>query len=173
MQFKVRILAVGLLILMVALSAIGCSKRTVSQSSASTSGGGSSGGSSSGTATPTRTAAAALTGLEATMEAEGGSGVTGAAELTPGSPGTSIVVTLQGLPAGDHSAYIYHQSCEGSGERHGPLTAFTADGVSTTNFVSLPLNHFSTESHFIVIQRGTSDALGEAVACGEITGAGS
>lgn len=169
MQSRVRILTVGLLILMVALSAMACSKRTVSQSSASTGGG----GGSSGTATPTRTAAAEVTSLEATMEAEGGSGVTGTAELTPGSPGTSIVVTLEGLPTGDHIAYIYHQSCEGSGERHGPLTAFTAEGVSTTKFVSLALNHFGAESHFIVIQSGTSDAPGEAVACGEITAPGS
>lgn len=168
-QPRIRILTVGLLILMVGLSAMACSKRTASQSNASSGGG----GGNSGTATPTRTAAPTITSLEATMEEEGGSGVTGSAELKAGSPGTSIVVTVQGLPAGDHVAYIYHQSCEGSGERHGPLTAFTAEGASTTNFVSLALNHFATESHFIVIHSGTSDSPGEAVACGEVTEGGS
>ena len=170
MQSKVRILTIGLLILLVALSAMACSKRSASQTSASTGGGG---GTSNGTATPTRTAAPTVTSLEATLEEKGGSGVTGTAELKAGSPGTSIVVTVEGLPAGAHVAYIYHQSCEGSGERHGPLTAFTPEGASTTNFVSLALNHFATESHFIVIQNGTSDAPGEAVACGEVVAADS
>jgi hypothetical protein len=100
--------------------------------------------------------------------------VTGTADLVPGSPGTKITVELKGLPAGDFVAYIYHQSCQGSGERHGPLTKFTVEGdtaTSVTNFVSLALNHFSSEAHFIVVHKGTSDAPGDPVSCGEIKAA--
>jgi Cu/Zn superoxide dismutase len=159
-------MTVGLLVLMLAVTALACEKRTPGQTSAS-----SGGGSGGGTPAPTRTAVPEVTALEATMEGEGGSSVTGTAELVPGNPGTRITVTVQGLPAGNHVAYIYHQSCEGSGERHGPLTAFTAEGensTSTTNFVSLAMGHFAGESHFIVIHSGTSDNPGEAVSCGEV-----
>lgn len=163
-QPRVRILAVSLIVLMLGVSALACAKRTPGETSAS--GGG--GGNGDGTPAPARTEAPEVTELTAAMEGQGGAAVTGNAELTPGNPGTSIVVTLEGLPAGDHVAYIYHQSCEGSGERHGPLSAFDAEGTSTTNFVSLALGHFASESHFIVVHSGTSDAPGEAVSCGEV-----
>src|SRR5262249_26616774 len=128
-------------------------------------------GGGAGSAAPTRTVAAAVTRLAATMDAKNNSGITGTAELLPGTPGTKITVEVKALPAGDHVAYIYHQSCDGSGERHGPLTAFTTDGdnsTSTTNFVSLAIDHFAGEPHFIVIQNGTSDNPGTAISCGEI-----
>lgn len=159
-----------MVILLVSVTA--CAKRTVGGNTSGSSGSGGGGGNAAAAAT--ETAAPRATELTATMEAEGGSGVTGTADLVPGSPGTKITVELQGLPAGDHVAYIYHQSCEGSGERHGPLTAFTAEGdtsTSTTNFVSLALDHFNSEPHFIVIQGGTSDAPGDPIACGEIKAA--
>ncbi len=166
MRRRTRLLTVGLLVLVVALSAMACEKRTPKQSSSPSSGSG-----SSGTAEATRAAAAEVTGLEATMAAEGGSGVTGTATLTVGSPGTKIAVELKSLPAGQHAAYIYHQSCAGTGERHGPLAAFTTEGdtsTSTTNFVSLALAHFGDEPHFIVIFSGSNDNPGPAISCGEI-----
>jgi hypothetical protein len=165
-------LTVGLMVLIMLLGAVACAKRTPGGNASSSNGGG--GGGSNTAASPTATKAAAATELTATIEAVGGSGVTGTADLVPGSPGTKITVELKGLPAGDHVAYIYHQSCEGSGERHGPLTAFTTEGdtsTSVTPFVSLALDHFASEPHFIVIQEGTSDAPGAAIACGEIKAA--
>lgn len=105
------------------------------------------------------------------MEAKGGSNVTGTAELSAGNPGTKVVVTVKGLTGNQFVAYIYHGSCEGAGERHGPLSAFQADGdnsTSTTSFVSLALNHFGTEPHFLVIHTGTSDTVGAAVSCAEL-----
>ena len=167
MQRRTRILTVGVLLLIVALSALACEKRTpAGQGNAATGGGG---GNTS--AAPARTASADPTALKATMKGEGGSQVAGTAELVAGTPGTKIIVEVKSLPAGQHAAYIYHQSCAGSGERHGPLAAFVVDGdtaTSTTSFVSLSLRHFSDESHFIVIHSGTSDNPGAAISCGEI-----
>ena len=164
MRRKVPILLVGLLTIVVATALLGCAKREPVQSSSSSSNTG------GGTAA-TRVATIEATELVAEMKAVGGGAVTGTADLLAATPGTKITVELKGLPAGDHVAYIYHASCSGTGERHGPLSAFTTTGdtsTSVTNFVSLALNHFNSEPHFIVIQNGTSDNPGPAIACGEI-----
>ncbi len=97
--------------------------------------------------------------------------MTGTATLTVGSPGTKITVEVKSLPAGQHAAYIYHQSCAGTGERHGPLTTFATEGdtsTSTTNFVSLAIAHFGDEPHFIVVFSGSNDNPGPVISCGEI-----
>lgn len=166
MRRRTRLLTVGLLVLVVALSAMACEKRTPKQSSSPSSGSG-----SSSTAEATRTAAPEITELKATMKGEGGSQVTGTATLLVGSPGTKISVEVKSLPAGQHAAYIYHQSCAGTGERHGPLATFATEGdtsTSTTNFVSLALAHFGDEPHFIVVHTGPNDNPGPAISCGKI-----
>jgi hypothetical protein len=157
-------LGVGLLVVIVAVGALGCAKRqpVTSASTTTTSGGG---------AAPVRTAEAEVTSVKGPMEAKGGSNVTGTAELSAATPGTKVLVTVKGLTGTQYIAYIYHGSCEGAGERHGPLSAFQADGdnfTSTTNFISLALNHFGGEPHFLVIHTGTSDSVGTAVSCAEL-----
>lgn len=165
---KIPILLVSLTMVVVAATLLGCAKREPVQSSSSSSSSGST------TSAATREATAEATELVAEMKAEAGSGITGTADLIAATPGTKITVELKGLTAGDHVAYIYHGSCAGSGERHGPLSAFNISGdtaTSTTNFVSLALSHFASESHFIVVQKGTSDAPGAAESCGEVKAA--
>ncbi|MEZ4552610.1 MAG: hypothetical protein R3B59_01775 [Dehalococcoidia bacterium] len=167
MRRKMWILSVGLLVLVMALGVVGCKKREpVTTRAATTSGGGS--------AAPVRTAEAEVTSVEGPMEALGGSGVTGTAELVSGSPGTKVTVSVTGLSGSEYVAYIYHGSCEGAGERHGPLTAFQAAGAnftSETSFISLALSHFAGEPHFLVIHTGTSDNVGTAVSCAELENA--
>ncbi|MBX7111354.1 MAG: hypothetical protein K1X87_05845 [Dehalococcoidia bacterium] len=166
MRRNVKILSVGLLVLFVAFGAMACKKREpVTSSSIVTNTGG---------AAAVQTQAAEVTSVKGTVEAKGGSNVTGTAELSPGTPGTKVVVTVKGLTGNQYVAYIYHGSCDGAGERHGPLSAFQADGdnfTSTTNFISLALNHFAGEPHFLVIHTGTSDNVGTAVACAELKNA--
>lgn len=157
----------GLLVLIVAVGAIGCAKRQPATSSSTV-------GSGGGGSAPVRTAEAEVTSVKGTMEAKGGSNVTGTAELAPGNPGTKVTVTVKGLQGSQYIAYIYHGSCDGAGERHGPLSAFQADGdnfTSTTNFISLALNHFGGEPHFLVIHTGTSDNVGASVSCAELKNA--
>ncbi|MGE0228073.1 MAG: hypothetical protein AB7U23_06120 [Dehalococcoidia bacterium] len=164
-----RILGVGLLVLVAALGAIACEKRepVTTRATTTTSGGG-------GGAAPVRTAAAEVTSIEGPMEAIGGSGISGTAQLVSGSPGTKVTVSVTGLSGSQYVAYIYHGSCEGAGERHGPLTAFQAAGAnftSETSFISLALSHFADEPHFLVIHTGTSDSVGTAVSCAELENA--
>lgn len=164
MRGNIRIWGVSLLLLTVALVAVGCEKREpVTSSTVSNTGGGGS--------TAVRTAEAEVTSVKGPMEAKGGSNVTGTAELVAGTPGTKVTVTVKGLQGSQYVAYIYHGSCDGAGERHGPLSAFQPDGdnsTSTTNFISLALNHFGGEPHFLVIHTGTSDNVGASVSCAEL-----
>lgn len=154
--------ALGLAIVLLAGAAVGCAKRDTTTS----------GGMQVGSLGSVRTPMPDPTGLVATLAAQGGGKAAGTAELVPSDAGSKISVTMQGLAAGNYTAYIYHNNCDGAGEKHGPLTAFTAAadgaGTSVTNFVTLRLVHFSEDVHFIAIHQSTPAATGPQVACGKI-----
>ncbi|MSQ35798.1 MAG: hypothetical protein EXR63_01460 [Dehalococcoidia bacterium] len=162
MQRKWQSVALGLAVVLLAAGALGCAKRQAATSSVSQVGGIGS----------VRTQTPDPMGLQAVLGAQGGGRASGTAELLPGDSGSKIAVTLQGLAAGAYTGFIYHVSCGGAGEKHGPLAAFTAAadgaGTSTTNFITLRLVHFAEDVHFMAIHSGTSDAPGPLVACGEI-----
>jgi hypothetical protein len=161
-QRRWQLLALGLAIAVLAVGALGCAKRQPATGS----------GSSVGGLGSVRTQIPDPTALTAALTAQGGGRASGTAELLPGDSGSKVTLTLAGLAAGNYIGYVYHKSCEGAGEKHGPLTAFTAAadgaGTSTTNFITLRLVHFIEDEHFIAVHQGSTEAPGPLVACGKI-----
>jgi hypothetical protein len=167
-----RIIVLGLLLAMLATGTLACAKRNTTASGSNNGGGG---GGAGGGGAVIRTQIPDPTALTATLAPEGGGQAAGTVEFAPGSPGTKVTVNATGLTPGKHVGFIYHGSCEGAGEKHGPLTEIEAGadgaGTATTNFVSFALVHFIEEVHFIAIHAGDAAAPGAVVSCGEIKNA--
>ena len=167
MQRNWRIIVLVLMLAMLATGSLACAKRNTTPASGSTPGGGGAGGGA-----VIRTQIPDPTALTATLAAEGGGQAAGTVEFVAGNPGTKVTVQMTGLTPGKHVGFIYHASCEGAGEKHGPLTEIEAgadgSGTATTNFVSFALVHFIEEPHFLAVHAGDAAAPGEVVSCGEI-----
>ena len=165
MRVSRRAIAVGLAVAAIALVSIACTKKD-----SGTAGG------AAGAGGPVRTSTPEPTALSATLSARGGGQASGTAQFVPGSPGTRVTLEMKSLPSGPKTAYIYKGSCEGAGQRFGPLTTLepAADGsaTSSTNFVSFTLGQFLDGEHFLSVHAGTGDNAGAVLSCGKIEAGG-
>lgn len=119
-------------------------------------------------------AAAAPKAATAKLDAVASSGATGTVALAEAGGKTTLDITMTGLKPGPHAVYLQGGSCEGGGERTGPLGPITAaaDGASkgTAELVNKPIGGLAG-SVYVQIFEGAGDTLGKVVACGKIEAA--
>jgi LPXTG-motif cell wall-anchored protein len=115
--------------------------------------------------------ALAQTAARATMNATGGSRITGAATLTAQGAQTMVVVRVTGAPANStHVNHIHVGSCEAEGGIAYPLTDLqtNAQGTATAStMVNATLATVLASRHYVNVHAGAS-LPSPGVSCGNI-----
>jgi hypothetical protein len=115
--------------------------------------------------------ASAQAPVNVTMNATGGSGVTGSAQLTAMGAQTQVVVTVQGASQnGSHVNHIHAGSCAQQGGIVFPLTDIRTDATgrgSATTMVAAPLSTIQGASHYVNVHAGPA-LPSPGVSCGDI-----
>ena len=114
------IIGIALLSSLLVFGAMGCKKRVPTTPTGTTNFVG---------VAPAQTEIPEPDALVAELKPVGTSQAAGKATFAKGDSGvgSKITVEMTGLPAGAHLNYIYHNNCNGEGEKHGPLTALNAE----------------------------------------------
>ncbi len=107
--------------------------------------------------------------LVAHLEEEGGSGVSGEADLSLNGDGILVSLIMEGLTEGVHPNHLHHGTCAEQGEIHitldGVVADASGDGLQTTANNEEPLSHFET-GHYLAVHESESDFT--VVACGNV-----
>lgn len=115
--------------------------------------------------------AAAPKAATAKLDQIAASGASGTATLAEAGGKTTLDITMTGLKAGAHAVYLQGGSCEGGGERTGPLTPITAaadgTGKGTSELVNKPVGGL-IGSVYVQVFEGPNDTPGKVVACGKV-----
>lgn len=122
------------------------------------------------TPTPADTGMAAM-GSAVTMNAVGGSGVTGQAQfMDHGGGQTMVTVNLTGQGSSTHSGHIHTGTCDAPGQVVAPLQDVTlANGTGTsTSTVNVPLATVMNGQHIVAYHQGQGASAGAPVVCGQI-----
>ena len=115
---------------------------------------------------------AAIPSLSATLAGRGGLEAAGSVRLVPAGAGTSIEVSVSGLPDGGHANHVHHGSCAALGEVHVPLTDLAADSAgnafASTVWADNGLDHFAAGHYFAAHELSTADGIGPVIVCGDV-----
>jgi hypothetical protein len=106
-----------------------------------------------------------------TMNAVGGSGVTGQAQFMDHGQGqTMVTVTLTAQGNTTHSGHIHKGTCDSPGEVVAPLQDITlANGTGTSSStVPAPLATVMNGEHIVAYHQGQGANAGAPVVCGQI-----
>lgn len=117
-----------------------------------------------------------MTGAQAmggavTMNAVGGSGVTGQAQFMDHGQGqTMVTVTLNAQGGSTHSGHIHQGTCDVPGSVVAPLQDVTlANGTGTaSSTVQVPLATVMNGQHIVAYHQGQGGNAGAPVVCGQI-----
>lgn len=128
------------------------------------------------TTTPPAPADTGMGGAQAmggavTMNAVGGSGVTGQAQFMDHGQGqTMVTVNLAGQGSSTHSGHIHQGTCDALGSVVAPLQDVTlANGTGTsTSTVQVPLATVMNGQHVVAYHQGQGANAGAPVVCGQI-----
>lgn len=109
--------------------------------------------------------------LVAQLEEEGGTGVSGEADISLNGDGILVSLSMEGLTEGPHANHLHHGTCDDQGEIHITLDDVLADasgdGSQTTGNNEQPLSHFE-DGHYLAVHEAGSDTIGAVVACGNV-----
>jgi hypothetical protein len=128
------------------------------------------------TSTTTPPADTGMSGAQAmggavTMNAVGGSGVTGQAQFMDHGQGqTMVTVNLTGQGSSTHSGHIHQGTCDAPGTVVAPLQDITlANGAGTsTSTISATLATVMDGQHIVAYHQGQGANAGAPVVCGQI-----
>jgi hypothetical protein len=110
-------------------------------------------------------------GSAVTMNAAGGSGVTGQAQfMDHGSGSTMVTVNLTAQGNSTHSGHIHTGTCDAPGEVVVPLQDITlANGTgSSSSTIQVPLATVMNGQHIVAYHASSGDSPGAPVVCGQI-----
>jgi hypothetical protein len=110
-------------------------------------------------------------GSAVTMNAVGGSGVTGQAQfMEHGAGQTMVTVNLTAQGNTTHSGHIHQGTCDAPGQVVAPLQDVTlANGTGTsTSTVDIPLGTVMNGQHIVAYHQGQGANAGAPVVCGQI-----
>jgi hypothetical protein len=110
-------------------------------------------------------------GSAVTMNAVGGSGVTGQAQfMDHGGGSTMVTVTLTGQGSSTHGGHIHQGTCDSPGQVVAPLQDITlANGTgSSTSTVQVPLATVMNGQHIVAYHQSAGENPGAPVVCGQI-----
>lgn len=119
--------------------------------------------------------AMAAQGTAVAMNAVGGSGVTGQAQIMDHGQGqTMVIVTLNGQGSSTHSGHIHQGTCDSPGEVVVPLEDVTlANGTgSSTSTVNVPMADVMNGQHIVAYHESAGANPGAPVVCGQIPAQG-
>jgi hypothetical protein len=116
-------------------------------------------------------AGAQAMGSGVTMNAVGGSGVTGQAQfMDHGGGSTMVMVNLTAQGTTTHSGHIHQGTCDAPGQVVAPLQDITlANGTgSSSSTVQVPLATVMNGQHIVAYHQGQGENAGAPVVCGQI-----
>jgi hypothetical protein len=122
-------------------------------------------------ATDTGMGGAQAMGGAVTMNAVGGSGVTGQAQfMEHGASETMVTITLNAQGNTTHSGHIHQGTCDSPGQVMAPLQDVTlANGTGTSSStVPLPLATVMNGQHIVAYHQGQGESAGAPVVCAQI-----
>lgn len=122
-------------------------------------------------ATDTGMAGAQPMGGAVTLNAVGGSGVTGTAQIMDhGSNQSMVTVNLTAQGNTTHSGHIHTGTCDAPGDVVVPLENVTlANGTgSSSSTINVPLATVMNGQHIVAFHQGSGDNPGAPVVCGAI-----
>src|SRR5438093_666542 len=132
------------------------------------------GGGSPATSTATPEPSPSPQGISVTMQAVGGSGVTGTAVVTKGSGSFTVKLTLTGMKASSqHANHIHKGSCAKAGPIDKSLQTISADASGAGTATTTVPGDFAipAEGWYVNVHSGpdiTQPGQGAPVACGDI-----
>lgn len=116
-------------------------------------------------------AGAQAMGSAVTMNAVGGSGVTGQAQfMDHGGGSTMVTVNLTAQGNTTHSGHIHTGTCDAPGDVVAPLQDITlANGTgSSSSTLQIPLATVMNGQHIVAYHQGQGENAGAPVVCGQI-----
>ena len=114
-------------------------------------------------------------GTTVAMNAVGGSGVSGQAQIMDHGQGqTMVMVNLTGQGSSTHSGHIHQGTCDSPGEVVVPLEDVTlANGTgSSTSTVNVPMADVMNGQHIVAYHASSGASPGAPVVCGAIPAQG-
>ncbi|HEX6910825.1 MAG TPA: hypothetical protein VF142_10535 [Longimicrobium sp.] len=120
-------------------------------------------------------AGAQAMGSAVTMNAVGGSGVTGQAQfMDHGGGSTMVTVNLTAQGNTTHSGHIHTGTCDAPGDVVAPLQDITlANGTgSSSSTLQIPLATVMNGQHIVAYHQGQGENAGAPVVCGQIPAQG-